>query len=123
MLENVLTGSIPLRSVNNEEVTSATNRSNTNQEKMNENVDEKIKDTDKVKDTDEIKSIVSDLNEMTEPLRTNLQFQAHEKLDEYYVEVVNTSTDEVIKEIPPKQMLDKYAAMAEHMGLLVDDKV
>ncbi|WP_404454293.1 flagellar protein FlaG [Virgibacillus necropolis] len=70
-----------------------------------------------------IETIVSKLNGLIEPLRTNLKFEYHEKLDEYYVTVINPKTDEVIKEIPSKKMLDMYAAMAEFMGLLVDEKV
>lgn len=73
--------------------------------------------------TEEIETVVSKLNEIIEPLRTNLKFEYHEKLDDYYVTVVNPLTDEVIKEIPSKKMLDMYAAMAEFMGLLVDEKI
>lgn len=68
-------------------------------------------------------AMVQKTNEFIEPLRTNLKFQLHEKLDEYYVEVVNSMTDEVIKEIPPKKMLDMYAEMAELMGIIIDQKI
>ncbi|MFD1038879.1 flagellar protein FlaG [Virgibacillus byunsanensis] len=73
--------------------------------------------------TEEVETVVSKLNEFMEPERTNLKFELHDKLDKYYVKVVNTSTDEVVKEIPPEKMLDMYAAMAEFMGFLVDEKV
>lgn len=118
MVENTLTGSRSMHSDNNKYITSANNRSNpTNQKGNNEHDDEEIMSKDKVE------SIVSKLNEMTKPLRTNLHFQLHDKLDEYYVEVINPLTDEIIREIPPKKLLDRYAAMADHMGLLVDEKV
>lgn len=70
-----------------------------------------------------IETTVSEINEMMDPLRTNIKFQFHEKLNDYYVTVINASTDEVIREIPPKKMLDMYAAMAEFMGILVDEKI
>lgn len=73
--------------------------------------------------TDEVETVISKLNEFIEPVRTNLKFELHEKLKEYYVTVVNPVTDEVIKEIPPKKLLDMYAAMAEFMGFLVDEKI
>ena|SRR5699024_4805941 len=87
--------------------------------------------TAKVRDTnqnvshnkEQMETMVYKLNEFIEPLRTNLKFQLHERLNEYYVEVVNPMTDEVIKEIPPKKMLDMYADMAELMGLIIDQKV
>lgn len=50
----------------------------------------------------------------------HLQFVLHEKLGEYYVKVVDNRTEEVVREIPPKEWLDFYAAMAEFMGLIVD---
>lgn len=72
---------------------------------------------------DKIEQIVEELQAFTKPLRTSIQFELHEDLDEYYVTVVDPLTKEVIKEIPPKKMLDMYAAMYTHMGILIDDKV
>lgn len=71
----------------------------------------------------EIKKVVESMNDFIDPLRTNLKFVFHEGLNEYYVAVVNPLTDEVVKEIPPKKMLDMYAAMAEFMGILIDEKI
>lgn len=73
-------------------------------------------------DLQETSMLVDKLNEFIDPLITNLKFVLHEDLNEYYVTVVNPLTDEVIKEIPPKKMLDMYAAMAEFMGILIDEK-
>lgn len=70
-----------------------------------------------------IKSAVDQLNNFIEPLRTDLKFQLHEELNEYYVTVVDPNTNEVIKEIPSKKILDMYAAMGEYMGFLIDKKI
>ncbi|GEL78703.1 flagellar protein FlaG [Tenuibacillus multivorans] len=67
--------------------------------------------------------LVEGLNEFLEPVDTSLKYELHDKLDRYYVTVVDQNTDEVIKEIPPKKLLDVYAAMAEFMGLIVDEKI
>ncbi|SFA88301.1 flagellar protein FlaG [Lentibacillus halodurans] len=80
-------------------------------------------DQEHLVDKDQAKTIVSKLNELMKPLRTNIQFEYHEKLEDYFVKVVNRETDEVIREIPPEKMLDMYAAMAEFMGFLVDEKI
>lgn len=72
---------------------------------------------------EEAQNIVDGLNEFLAPSRTSIQFQFHEKLNEYYVTIVDTESKEVIKEIPPKKLLDIYAAMAEFMGLIVDKKI
>ncbi len=71
----------------------------------------------------DVKSTVEKLNDFIDPITTNLKFVFHEDLHEYYVTVVNPLTDEIIREIPPKKMLDMYAAMTEYMGLLVDEKI
>src|SRR5690625_2173509 len=71
----------------------------------------------------DVKTTVEKLNDFIDPLRTNLKFVFHEELHEYYVTVVDPLTNEVLREIPPKKMLDMYAAMTEFMDLLVDEKI
>ncbi|MRH41977.1 flagellar protein FlaG [Aquibacillus halophilus] len=71
----------------------------------------------------EAKTLVESLNKFLEPTYTNLKFEFHEKLEKYYVTVVDPTTKEIIKEIPPKKLLDVYASMAELMGFIVDEKV
>lgn len=72
---------------------------------------------------DKVKDITSQINNFLNPVQTNLKFEYHEDLNEYYVTVVNPVTKEIIKEIPPKKMLDMHAAMVEFMGMLVDEKI
>ncbi|GAB3802865.1 flagellar protein FlaG [Virgibacillus kimchii] len=72
---------------------------------------------------EKVETVVTKINDLMEPLRTNLKFELHEKLDEYYVTVVNSMTEETIREIPPKQFLDMYAGMLEFMGILIDEKI
>lgn len=71
----------------------------------------------------EIETIVEKLNGFIDPSRTNLKFVFHEQLNEYYVTVIDPITNETIKEIPSKKMLDFYASMAEFMGILIDQKI
>ncbi len=71
----------------------------------------------------EVETVVTKMNDFIEPLQTNLKFVLHDELNEYYVTIVNPDTNEVIREIPPKKMLDMYAAMAELMGLFIDRKI
>ncbi|WP_420825694.1 flagellar protein FlaG [Thalassobacillus pellis] len=69
------------------------------------------------------KGIVEGLNEFLLPSKTSLKFEFHEKLDEYYVTLIDSRTKEVVKEIPPKRLLDIYAAMAEQLGFIVDNRI
>lgn len=74
-------------------------------------------------DKDQAKKIVAGLNDFLKPTSTSIQFNFHEKLEEYYVSIVDKDTKEVIKEIPPKKLLDIYAAMAESLGFIVDKRI
>lgn len=72
---------------------------------------------------EKLQEITSALNHFLQPVYTSLKFVLHEKLEEYYVQVIDDSTQEVIREIPPEKLLDMYAAMAEYLGLIVDEKI
>lgn len=72
---------------------------------------------------DKVKSMVDGLNDILDPLNKGFKFEFHEDLERYYVTVVNKQTNEVIKEIPPKKLLDAHALMIDFMGLLVDEKI
>lgn len=74
-------------------------------------------------DKSDIEKVIETMNKFLEPTHTNMKFELHEELDRYFVTVVNSDTQEVVKEIPPKKLLDGYAKMAEFMGLLVDKKI
>ncbi|WP_142827607.1 flagellar protein FlaG [Planococcus soli] len=65
---------------------------------------------------------VESMNEFLEPTSTNVKFQLHEELEVYYVQVIDSKTDEVLREIPNKKFLDMYASMADLAGLIVDEK-
>lgn len=71
----------------------------------------------------EAEHIVNGMNEFLKPKLTNISFELHEKLDSYYVEVVDQDTKEVVKEIPAKKILDMRAKMMEYLGLFIDEKL
>ena len=70
-----------------------------------------------------IEEVVKGMNDFIQPINTSIKFVLHDKLKDYYVEVVDDQTNEVIKEIPSKKLLDTYANMMEFVGLLVDKKI
>lgn len=71
----------------------------------------------------ELGKVVNDLNKWVQQTQTtHLQFRLHEKLNEYYVEIVDDLTKEVVREVPSKKILDVAAKMQEMIGLLVDEK-
>ncbi|SDC12024.1 flagellar protein FlaG [Terribacillus halophilus] len=74
-------------------------------------------------DKSDIERVIETMNQFLEPTHTNMKFELHEELERYYVTVVDSDTNQVVREIPPKKLLDAYAKMAEFMGLLVDEKI
>lgn len=76
-----------------------------------------------LQDKEKVEEIVKGLNDFLSPSHTSLKFEFHEKLNEYYVTLIDEKTKEVVREIPSKKMLDFYAEMTQHIGLLVDKKI
>ncbi|PLR67982.1 MULTISPECIES: flagellar protein FlaG [Bacillaceae] len=72
---------------------------------------------------EEIEKVVNGINDFLQPANTHIEFQLHEKLNEYYVTVVDNQTKEIVREIPSRKMLDLYAAMTEFLGFVVDKKI
>jgi flagellar protein FlaG len=71
---------------------------------------------------EELEKTVQNMNKWLQSSSTHLQFRLHDKLNEYYVEIVNDQTNEVIRQIPSKKLMDVAAQMQEMIGLLVDEK-
>ena len=69
-----------------------------------------------------LQNAVNGMNDVVSATNTHLKFEYHDRLNEYYVTIVDDLTQEVVKEIPAKKFLDMHADMAEFMGLLVDKK-
>ncbi|WP_421381440.1 flagellar protein FlaG [Bacillus salacetis] len=72
---------------------------------------------------EEVQQVVKGMNEFLSATNTHIKFEFHEELKEYYVTIVDNTSNEVVKEIPAKKVLDMYAAMTEFVGLLVDKKI
>lgn len=70
-----------------------------------------------------LKNVITVMNEFLLPTNTSLKFEMHEELKKYFVKIVDSSTQEVVREIPPKKLLDMYAEMTRFVGLLVDKKI
>lgn len=54
------------------------------------------------------------------PDTTHVHFVRYPKIHDYYIQIVDDRTNKVIREVPPKQILDMYASMMERFGLITD---
>lgn len=50
------------------------------------------------------------------------EFSVHAKTKEIMVKVIDTDTNQVIREVPPEKILDLVARMCEMAGLVVDER-
>ncbi|WP_062237779.1 flagellar protein FlaG [Fictibacillus sp. FJAT-27399] len=70
-----------------------------------------------------LKELVKGINDLLIPAHTSSKFVLHEKLNDYYVQIIDDKTQEVIKELPSKKFLDMYASMLDFVGLFIDKKI
>ncbi|MEX3621437.1 flagellar protein FlaG [Viridibacillus arvi] len=72
---------------------------------------------------DKVKKMTDSMNKFLESTNTELRFKFHEELQTYYVTLVDSKTDEVVREIPSKKLMDMYSAMLDFVGIFVDKKI
>lgn len=72
---------------------------------------------------EKVKKAVDALNEFMTVQNRSSKFVMHDGLDRYYVEVVDAETDEVIREVPPRKLLDAFYTMQKFLGMIVDEKI
>lgn len=94
-------------------------------EKSNEAViDKEYQLKDQVEYSKEkLSQAVDSLNEFLDISYKSSKFILHEGLDRYYIQLVDKETEEVIKEIPPKKLLDAFYEMQKLVGMIVDEKI
>lgn len=84
----------------------------------------KVTATEDSQDTKmKVQEAVIKMNEMLEVNESHSKFMYHEGLDRYYVTIVDRETEEVVKEIPPKKLLDSFYEMQKMLGMVVDEKI
>ncbi|AUS85414.1 flagellar biosynthesis protein FlaG [Lysinibacillus sp. YS11] len=85
---------------------------------------EQLKPMDNSEETKvKVQEAVKALNEMLEVTHNASKFMYHEGLERYYVTVVNKDTEEVVKEIPPRKLLDAFYEMKKMLGMIIDEKI
>ncbi|OGL41972.1 MAG: hypothetical protein A2161_00570 [Candidatus Schekmanbacteria bacterium RBG_13_48_7] len=70
-----------------------------------------------------IQGQIDNLNNLLGKMDTNLRFGVDEKSSRRYYQVVNTVSNTVIKQYPPKELLEVLGKINEMIGIIVDEKV
>ncbi|WP_342600379.1 flagellar protein FlaG [Psychrobacillus sp. FSL H8-0483] len=72
---------------------------------------------------EKVQKAVDALNDFMTLQNHSSKFVMHEGLERYFVQVVDSKTDEVIREVPPRKLLDAYYTMQKFLGMIVDEKI
>lgn len=72
--------------------------------------------------TNLVKGAVDGVNESLKTNHTSVRFKYHENLKRVSIKIVDDTTDEVIKEIPPEETLEMVEKMLAQAGLIVDER-
>lgn len=88
---------------------------------INEKIE--VKNEDQSVSKEKLQQAVDSVNEFLQLNHSASKFVFHEGLDRYFVQVVDTETEEVVKEIPPKKLLDAFYEMQKLVGMIVDEKI
>lgn len=71
----------------------------------------------------EVKKAVDKINKFLQGEVTHVQYERHDVLkNQFVIRIINNETNEVIKEIPPKKILDMVAELYKLAGIIVDKK-
>jgi flagellar protein FlaG len=90
------------------------NAENTDPEKVN--TDESIKLTN-----ENIDHLVDTLNSAAKSVNERVSFSFHEKTNRVIMKFTNPDTNEIVREIPPKEMIRLLEHMHDLIGVFVDE--
>jgi len=92
-------------------------------------VEESAKNESRVSESDleegraEIEKTVEDMNSFLKSQRKTLSFFVDKDSGRYGVKVVDSKTNEIVKQIPPDEVLDIAAKIKDMIGALIDKTV
>jgi len=70
----------------------------------------------------QINQAITQANKAAEAMNVSMRFRMHDESDRFIVEIINVDNNEIIKEIPPKELLDMVGKIRDIIGLLLDEK-
>jgi flagellar protein FlaG len=86
-------------------------------------IDDGRQDEKKYDDEKERKQLEESANAIFDSLNTGLALKFHERSGDWYAIIENKITHEVLKEIPPKYVLELRAQLRDMVGFFLDRKI
>ena len=72
-------------------------------------------------DNENLKKLIDRANtQMTAAGNQHLSFGYEERLNRLYVQIKDNATGEVVREIPPRKLIEQQADMSEMIGMILD---
>ena len=71
-------------------------------------------------DEDAVSEITEELNELMDRINCDISFKYHKDVDMMSVSMIDKKTDEVIKELPPEEMIENIKKAREWIGAFLD---
>ena len=81
-----------------------------------------VAETEKENATSKMKDAIDKVNKKIEPTKTRCEFSYHEETKRISIKVIDQTTEETIREIPPEETLDMLSKIWELAGLMVDER-
>jgi flagellar protein FlaG len=69
-----------------------------------------------------VSEAIEKLNKALEGTNRRMEYSVHEVTNGIMIKVIDEETGKVIREVPPKKILDMVANMMEMAGLIVDER-
>lgn len=69
---------------------------------------------------DTVSEITKELNELMDKINCDISFKYHKDVDMMSVSMIDKKTDEVIKELPPEEMIENIKKAREWIGAFLD---
>ena len=93
------------------------------EDKKHKEVEDYLTEENKEKLKNDINKLNETIDLLDNEVRESLQFKLHEGSDRMMVQVMNIKEHEVIKEMPPEEILDLIGNIKEMVGVFLDEKV
>ena len=72
-------------------------------------------------DNENLKKLIDQANtQMAAAGNQRLSFIYEERLNRLYVQIKDNATGEVVREVPPRKLIEQQAAMSEMIGMILD---
>lgn len=70
-----------------------------------------------------VNEITDELNELMEKINCDIAFEYHKDVNMMSVSMIDKKTDEVIKELPPEEMIENIKKAREWIGAFLDKNI